>query len=198
MRAFRLLIASLLIALGAPAFAQGGYQIGDRLKPAPAAQGSPRAAYADIDFYALSPPGWNPMAGFNKEALASMRDNDPRAAGVLAKMREAWDKAPVMPALDRKRVRIAGFLVPLDADGDTMREFLLVPYFGACIHVPPPPPNQVIHVIMDKPFKARMMEPFWISGEMRIARSDNPLGAAAYRLQGQRAEPYRQPGTPWQ
>ena len=52
-----------------------------------------------------------------------------------------------------KSIKIPGFAVPLEGDDgfEYIEEFLLVPYFGACIHVPPPPPNQVIHVILDAP-----------------------------------------------
>ena len=61
-----------------------------------------------------------------------------------------WDNAPANPKLDNRRVSIAGFVVPLDGEREKTREFLLVPYFGACIHAPAPPANQVIHVVVSK------------------------------------------------
>nr|WP_024592814.1 DUF3299 domain-containing protein [Pseudoalteromonas sp. TB13] len=54
--------------------------------------------------------------------------------------------APVVKALDSQSVSLPGFVVPLEGDSEVITEFLLVPYFGACIHVPPPPPNQIVHV----------------------------------------------------
>ena len=54
--------------------------------------------------------------------------------------------APVVEALNGQSVSLPGFVVPLDGDSEVITEFLLVPYFGACIHVPPPPPNQIVHV----------------------------------------------------
>ncbi|ALS31868.1 hypothetical protein PTRA_a0516 [Pseudoalteromonas translucida KMM 520] len=54
--------------------------------------------------------------------------------------------APVVKVLDGKSVSLPGFVVPLEGDSEVITEFLLVPYFGACIHVPPPPPNQIVHV----------------------------------------------------
>ena len=54
--------------------------------------------------------------------------------------------APVVKALDGQSVSLPGFVVPLEGDSELITEFLLVPYFGACIHVPPPPPNQIVHV----------------------------------------------------
>ncbi len=54
--------------------------------------------------------------------------------------------APMVKALDGQSVSLPGFVVPLEGDSEVITEFLLVPYFGACIHVPPPPPNQIVHV----------------------------------------------------
>ena len=70
-----------------------------------------------------------------------------------------------------KSIKIPGFAVPLEgADGfEYVKEFLLVPTFGACIHVPPPPPNQVIYVILDKPvYFEKLMYAVWVSGIVEI------------------------------
>ena len=70
-----------------------------------------------------------------------------------------------------KSVKIPGFAVPLEGDEgfEYINEFLLVPYFGACIHVPPPPPNQVIHVILDKPVHFEVISfAIWITGILEI------------------------------
>ncbi len=55
--------------------------------------------------------------------------------------------------LDGRKIRLAGYLLPLEAPGGRIREFLFVPYVGACIHVPPPPPNQIIFATIDKQIK---------------------------------------------
>ena len=70
-----------------------------------------------------------------------------------------------------KSVKIPGFAVPLDGDDgfDYIKEFLLVPVYGMCIHVPPPPPNQVIHVILDKPEHfEKFLYAVWITGILEI------------------------------
>ena len=70
-----------------------------------------------------------------------------------------------------KPIKIPGFVVPLEGDDgfEYVKEFLLVPTFGACIHVPPPPPNQVIHVILDKPvYFEKLMYAVWVSGIVEI------------------------------
>ena len=70
-----------------------------------------------------------------------------------------------------KPIKIPGFAVPLEGDDgfEYVKEFLLVPTFGACIHVPPPPPNQVVHVILDKPvYFEKLMYAVWVSGIVEI------------------------------
>ncbi|HTU52118.1 MAG TPA: DUF3299 domain-containing protein, partial [Acidobacteriaceae bacterium] len=68
---------------------------------------------------------------------------------------QSQQKAPIL-ALSGKRVSIPGFMVPLEDDLDVVTEFLLVPYAGACIHVPPPPPNQIVYVKMNKNTKVQV------------------------------------------
>ena len=70
-----------------------------------------------------------------------------------------------------KSVKIPGFAVPLEGDDgfEHVKEFVLVPTFGACIHVPPPPPNQVIHVILDKSVHfEKLLYAVWITGIIEI------------------------------
>jgi len=100
--------------------------------------------------------------------------------------------APVVEALDGQEVRIPGFIVPLESDeGGLLAEFFLVPYFGACIHVPPPPPNQIVYVTVDPPFNLESMwEPFWIEGRMRTKGHVSLIGTTAYSLTASKIEPY--------
>jgi uncharacterized protein len=62
--------------------------------------------------------------------------SDPRANALLKRIREVWDNAPTNIAMEGAAVRIPGDLVPLEDIKAGMKEFLLVPYFGACIHSP--------------------------------------------------------------
>jgi len=73
------------------------------------------------------------------------------------------------PDLDGKQVRIPGYLLPLVYDGKTVTEFLLVPWVGACIHTPAPPPNQIVYVTLEQPFEVRsQFEPVWVTGALMI------------------------------
>jgi hypothetical protein len=95
--------------------------------------------------------------------------------------------------LDNTSVKIPGFVVPLDILPTGMvKEFFLVPYFGACIHVPPPPPNQIVYVKMATPVKTgSIYNAVWISGTLRAQTKTSRLGAAAYTLEGVTVEAYK-------
>ena len=70
-----------------------------------------------------------------------------------------------------KPIKIPVYAVPIEGDGgfDFITEFLLVPVFGMCIHVPPPPPNQVILVKMKEPVPFEMLlDAIWINGVLEV------------------------------
>lgn len=98
----------------------------------------------------------------------------------------------VVDDLDGKKVRIPGYIVPLDFSANAEhREFLLVPYFGACLHTPPPPPNQIIFVSAEPPAKIPdIYDPVWLEGSLTTGRFDTELGNSAYELSLSLLEPY--------
>ena len=94
--------------------------------------------------------------------------------------------------LDGLDVRIPGYITPFDFNADGMyTEFLLVPYFGACIHVPPPPPNQIVYVKTEAPVEIKdIWSPIFAEGRMATQRHLNDTGNAAYTLTLSKIEPY--------
>ena len=94
--------------------------------------------------------------------------------------------------LEGKLVRIPGFVVPLDDFQEEGAEFLLVPYYGACVHTPPPPPNQIVMVEMGgkKAVKLNLFDAVWMSGRLKIASVESPYGTVGYQLEGLKVEPY--------
>ena len=106
--------------------------------------------------------------------------------------RRALASTDVNPAMDGQKIRIPGFVVPLEFDEDqTISQFFLVPYFGACLHMPPPPPNQII--LVDAPEGVQMSalyEPFWLEGEVSTVVTENDMAKSAYAMQLHKLSPY--------
>ena len=109
--------------------------------------------------------------------------------------RQDLPNAPVVPALDGQLIRLPGYIVPLEVseDGRTT-DFLLVPYFGACIHVPPPPSNQILHVTSKEGVKLEeLYQPYWIVGAMQVKASTSELADAGYQMDAQKIVVYELP-----
>ena len=139
----------------------------------------------------MVPADWDPMKDLKGLNLSILSDADPRATAALAKLREAWDNAPINPAVVGQTVRLPGYLVPLEETKDGLKEFLLVPYFGACIHSPPPPANQIVHVLPKTPAKGlRSMDTVWVTGMLTGTRTDSYMGMSGYRIEAIQVTPY--------
>ena len=109
------------------------------------------------------------------------------------------NNSKLVGALNNKNVKIAGYVLPTEFSGDLVIEFLLVPYVGACIHTPPPPANQMIHVEVEEGFITEgMFAPVWVMGEIRTELSTQSIylvdGSAdveaGYQIKASDIEPY--------
>ena len=103
--------------------------------------------------------------------------------------------------LNGKFIRMPGYALPLEFTGTDVKEFLLVPYIGACIHVPPPPPNQMVFVSLNRPFKPDdLFTPVWITGRIEVKRTSKSLSlvdgqsiiSAGYAMNAVRVEPFEE------
>lgn len=126
--------------------------------------------------------------------------------GLLAKRKEIAEQGrlraqSVNAALDGQTVRIPGYLLPLEFSGKEITEFLLVPWVGACIHTPPPPPNQIVHVRSDKPVgNVTLFAPIWVTGLISTAATKKSLYLVdgesnidiGYSLRASAVEPYKE------
>lgn len=99
----------------------------------------------------------------------------------------------VVAAMHDQSVQMGGYPVPLETDErGRYISFFLVPWPGACIHVPPPPPNQII--LVDYPAGLvidDIYQPLWLTGVLRVDQTSNPLADASYRMQAEQARPYQ-------
>lgn len=100
------------------------------------------------------------------------------------------DQPPkVVAEFNGKRVRIGGYVVPLDFEATTIKEFLLVPFVGACIHVPPPPANQIVYVKSDKGFEiGGQFDPVWVTGTLKTETAFTGLADAGYTIDAESVE----------
>jgi hypothetical protein len=103
-------------------------------------------------------------------------------------------------ALDGNQIRMPGYVLPLEFDGDRVTEFLLVPFVGACIHVPPPPANQIVHVSLESGFRSSgLFAPVWVEGRLKVDKTKRDLFladgssdiAVGYSLLAENIEPYQ-------
>lgn len=171
--------------------AAASYRNGDRLTAG--AQTAGQTA-KEINWDQLMPADWDPYLTLKGLDLAKLQDGDPKARAAMDQARERWNKAPVVHAFDNQLVRIPGFLIPLDAEGEAIHSFLLVPYFGACIHTPPPPANQIIEVKSSQAVaNARMMDAVWVTGRLKVEAGDSMFGPVGYRIDASAVSPYVKP-----
>ncbi len=89
-----------------------------------------------------------------------------------------------VPEFDGQSIRIPGFVVPVETDGKgKLREFFLVPYFGACIHVPPPPTNQIIYGRLEEPLPmVDIWDAFWMEGTLNVEDVSNDTADSVYTM----------------
>ncbi|CAM2847753.1 DUF3299 domain-containing protein [Vibrio diazotrophicus] len=91
----------------------------------------------------------------------------------------------VRPELNGSTVKIPGFVIPLEGDENTVTEFLLVPYFGACIHVPPPPPNQIIYVKFPQGAPIQQLwDVVYVIGTLKTESMSVELADTGYVIEG--------------
>lgn len=152
--------------------------LGGKPADAKAVPGQPRV----ISWEELVPKDWDPMKELKGMDLSKLDDSDPRANEMLMKLQEMSNNAPTNAAMNGVDVKIPGFIVPLEENKGEVTEFLLVPYFGACIHTPPPPANQILHVRPKQGAKFRAMDTVWVSGKLQTVRNDSMMGVSGYHI----------------
>jgi hypothetical protein len=141
-----------------------------------------------------------------KKALTRLKQDGVDVDGLLAKRDTIAEKkraaaSTVNAAIDGKMIRIPGYVLPLEFSGTKVTEFLLVPWVGACIHTPPPEPNQIVYVKPDKAFDIRrMFDAVWVTGRIAATGSKRSVeivdGTAdidvGYSLRASLVEPYQE------
>ena len=177
-----------------------GTSINAMLKPPDSELVKMKADYADyveIAWADLELPGQSgkDILQRYKAQIDAIPEGDPSEQKLLEKMQAEMNAAPVNPAMQGKKVKLPGFIAPLEVDEQRgmVKEFLLVPNFGSCIHVPPPPLNNTILVkpLPDKSIgMERIHEPVWVYGTLNTAPTHTSLAEAGYQLQDAKVQIY--------
>ena len=188
----------LILALFNSAFAEAA-----DVKKAAASKGDTPTEFKEIQWTDLMPKDdldalLNPPEYLSEIEDGSLEDQisgqikSSIAAASDDRYQQALVSTRIKPEMDGRAVRIPGFIVPLEFNDDqVITEFFIVPFFGACIHVPPPPPNQIIHVKYPKGFKLQELYfPFWVSGVLKTTLIENDVATAAYALEAHQIEAY--------
>ena len=143
----------------------------------------PPPGVRELRWQELSPPGFNPGRYLEELDIAALSDSDPRAAQALEKIRRVWDAAPAVRFADDHPVRLTGYPILLEPGQGLSRAILLVPYYGACIHRPAPPANQMVMVVLKNPMPRNMDHlPVWIMGRIYPASTSTQHGRVAYTI----------------
>jgi hypothetical protein len=160
-------------------------------QPAPSATGEAR----EIEWDNLIPDDYRPDLLLAEYDIDDITDDDPRAADLMDKIRALWDEAPVRNELDGEHIKLPGFIVPVESDENETTGFLLVPYYGACIHVPPPPANQTVYVVSEtgEGPAPGLFDVVWVTGMMSVNRIENDIAEAGYTIYASEVAPYEEP-----
>ncbi|MFK7794137.1 MAG: DUF3299 domain-containing protein [Gammaproteobacteria bacterium] len=156
----------------------------------------------ELDWNDLAPAGYLESLNYNKPLtfsnffdnltdLVTLNSSDEVSNTPQATLANA----PIVPELNNQHIKLAGFVTPLkfDLNSGTFNEFLLVPYFGACIHVPPPPTNQMVYVTSNTPLEENMLDnPVWIQGILKTEDVKSELGRASYIMKNAHIEVYKE------
>ncbi len=147
----------------------------------------------DLQALMEPPEEVNQIADGSPEDVQSQSlDSDFSSQFPESKYQQALTSRNVVDTMNGKAIKLPGFIVPLEFGKDQkITQFFLVPYFGACIHMPPPPPNQIILVDVPEGIEqTELYDPFWVSGIVRTTITERELGTSAYSLEMHKIEPY--------
>jgi hypothetical protein len=151
--------------------------------------------FRELSWDELSPEGYeqNKILDKYQPLIEATPEGSPDENEIFDKMMAELNSAPANEKLAGEKIRIPGFVSPLDEADGKVTEFLLVPYFGACIHVPPPPLNNTL-LIKPKASDAipleQSYEPVWVIGEMQVKTTSTDLAEAGYLIESAAIEIY--------
>lgn len=151
----------------------------------------------ELEWTDLMPEGYNPdklLTEYQeKYNIDELPDSDPTIKKLMSALEDMLSESPLNTALNGKLIKLPGYVIPVETDGQKSTEFLLVPYFGACIHVPPPPLNQTVYVKTRDQQGAtirKLYDVVWVTGVIQAEKLATDLAEAGYTIEASKVEPY--------
>ncbi len=138
-----------------------------------------------LDWAELQPDGWtlNRSEIFSGQDISELSDFSPEAQKLMDRLQQRLDEAPANKALTGSSVALSGYLLPLQRRQGQAYQFFLVPYFGTCIHSPPPPANQIVRVkFTEGTPHSSFFTQVQVTGTLTAERWSHRLATSAYRL----------------
>jgi uncharacterized protein len=125
------------------------------------------------------------LSDFENQIAQAISDSEKAISTKERTWKDALVSTAVRPEYNNQLIRIAGYISPITwNESNVITELFLVPYFGACIHVPPPPPNQIIYIRFAKGLKLdALYSPFWVEGKLIIKNTQKEIGSASYSME---------------
>lgn len=164
--------------------------VADSVSAEPAASSS---EVMKIDWDSLIPNSHRPDSDLiDQYNNGEIEADDPKIIALKSLMQELLDLAPVNKQLEGKIIRLPGFVIPVEHDGDKISEFLLVPYHGACIHVPAPPSNQIVYVRVPGGTDAaeNNYDTVYVTGRLTIEKTENDVAETGYVIDALEVVPF--------
>ena len=158
-----------------------------------AANAAAERGYREIGWEELMPEGEEErLAQLYQQQMAMLYSGGPIAEGSAGDSMIQIGTFNTVKELNETKIRIPGYTVPFEYGANAeITEFLLVPYYGACLHAPPPPPNQTVFAMTDEPIKLRdLAQAVWIEGTMYTQTQESELADAAYTIRVEKVETY--------
>lgn len=180
-------------------------EVGDRIpEPRPTAEdrrATAEAKAAELRARGVREIGWEELlpegeeerlAELYQQQMAMLYSGGPIAEGSAGDVMVQIGTFNTVKELNQTKVRIPGYTVPFEFGANAeISEFLLVPYYGACLHAPPPPPNQTVFAIAEEPIKLRnLTQAVWLEGTLYTQTQESELADAAYTIRIERVEKY--------
>lgn len=117
--------------------------------------------------------------------------------GEMDELNDTWrpifdeNATKLNPKFDGAYIKMPGYIIPIDLSTDGVKSFVLVPYVGACIHTPPPPPNQLVFVTTDTPWPSDdLWEAVWVTGHIQHEIQSTEVAETGYVLKADAMEVY--------